>query len=172
MERTEGVVGKRTAGAPELPAEFAVWVYPHLTKMWRLAIRMTSSADGDDVVQEALIRAWQARAQFDPDRGSPSAWLLAITADRARRVRRRAGILPVRLTETAATSANPDVRLDLDAAVHKLAPRQRLAVACVYYVDLSVAETAAVMRCSEGTVKSTLSDARARLRTMLEVSDD
>ncbi|NUR97958.1 MAG: RNA polymerase sigma factor, partial [Kribbellaceae bacterium] len=34
-----------------------------------------------------------------------------------------------------------------------------------------IAETAAVMGCSEGTVKSTLSDARARLRVVLEVSE-
>jgi RNA polymerase sigma-70 factor (ECF subfamily) len=37
-------------------------------------------------------------------------------------------------------------------------------------VGLSVADTAAVMGCAEGTVKSTLADARAKLRAMLEVS--
>ena len=52
----------------------------------------------------------------------------------------------------------------------KLPRRMRLAVECVYFVDLTIADTAAVMGISEGTVKSTLSDARARLRTMLEVS--
>lgn len=50
----------------------------------------------------------------------------------------------------------------------RLTPRQRLAVDCFYFVGLSVTETAAVMRCSEGTVKSTLSDARNRIRTILE----
>jgi RNA polymerase sigma-70 factor (ECF subfamily) len=44
-----------------------------------------------------------------------------------------------------------------------------LAVDCFYFVGLTVSETAAVMGCSEGTVKSTLSDARARLRAALEV---
>jgi DNA-directed RNA polymerase specialized sigma24 family protein len=38
-------------------------------------------------------------------------------------------------------------------------------------VGLSVAETAAVMGCAEGTVKSTLADARARLRTLLGVDE-
>jgi RNA polymerase sigma-70 factor (ECF subfamily) len=52
-----------------------------------------------------------------------------------------------------------------------LSARQRLAVDCFYFADLSVADTAAVMGCSEGTVKSTLSDARARLRSLLEVSE-
>ena len=46
----------------------------------------------------------------------------------------------------------------------------RLAVDCVYFVDLTIADTATVMGVSEGTVKSTLSDARERLRVMLEVT--
>ena len=64
-----------------------------------------------------------------------------------------------------------DDRVDVEAAVTRLPKRQKLAVDCFYYVGLSVAETAAVMGCSDGTVKSTLSDARKRLRLLLEVDD-
>ena len=41
-----------------------------------------------------------------------------------------------------------------------------------YFVGLSVDETAGVMDCAPGTVKSTLHDARTRLRTMLGDDDD
>ena len=41
-----------------------------------------------------------------------------------------------------------------------------------YYVGLTVDETAVVMDCSAGTVKSTLFDARRRLRTLLGDDDD
>jgi RNA polymerase sigma factor (sigma-70 family) len=58
---------------------------------------------------------------------------------------------------------------DLETAIGRLSGRQRLAVDCHYFVGLSVAETAAVMGCAEGTVKSTLNDARLRLRRLLEV---
>ena len=67
-----------------------------------------------------------------------------------------------------ATDVGLPLRLDVAAAISKLSPRQRLAVDCFYFVGLSVDETARVMGCSEGTVKSTLSDARARLKGMLE----
>ena len=138
--------------------------------MARLAGRLAPDLDRDDIVQEALVRAWQKRRQFDPSRGTPAAWLLAITADQARRARRRRrptaalADLPGRLRST-------DDQVDVEHAVARLAPRQRLAVDCFYFAGLSVAETAAVMGCSEGTVKSTLADARRLLRPLLEVSE-
>jgi RNA polymerase sigma-70 factor (ECF subfamily) len=42
-----------------------------------------------------------------------------------------------------------------------------VAVNLYYYLGLPVAESAAVMGCTEGTVKSTLSAARSRLRELL-----
>lgn len=64
-----------------------------------------------------------------------------------------------------------DARGDLEDALLSLSVRQRLAVDCYYFADLTIAETAAVMSCSEGTVRSTLSAARTHLRTLLEVPE-
>lgn len=138
--------------------------------MSRLAARLAPDADRDDVVQEALVRAWRKRDQYDESRGTAATWLLAITADQARRARRRRR--PSALVgEIAVPGMSVDHRIDVEAAVAKLAGRQKLAVDCYYFVGLSVSETAAVMGCSEGTVKSTLSDARQRLRLLLELDD-
>jgi len=90
--------------------------------------------------------------------------LLAIVADRCRRSRRRRRP-DVRLV---AQQRAAGVDIDLERAIAALAPRQRLAINLYYFVDLDVAETAAVMGCSEGSVKSTLADARARLRAQME----
>lgn len=150
------------------PEQFGAWVAPHLRAMSLLAARLSSDAERDDVVQEALLRAWTKRTQFDPDRGTPAAWLLAITADRARRTRR--GRRPL-LAVLPGVVRPIDDELDLAAAITRLTGRQRLAVECFYFVGLAIAETAAVMGCSEGTVKSTLSDARYRLRGLLEGDD-
>ena len=151
-------------------AEFAAWVQPELLKMSRLAARLGPDADRDDVVQEALIRAWQKRGQYDESRGTAATWLLAITADQARRARRRQRPFAL-VGEINVPGRSPDDRVDVEAAVARLPRRQKLAVDCFYFIGLSVAETAAVMGCSGGTVKSTLSDARKRLRLLLEVND-
>jgi RNA polymerase sigma-70 factor (ECF subfamily) len=152
--------------------EFAVWVAPHLESMARLAARLGGGADRDDVVQEALTRAWRKRATFDPDRGTPRTWLLAIVADQASKARRR------RRPDVASNGADHVVapvdadRVDLERALAQLPTRMRLAIDCVYFVGLSVAETAAVMDISEGTVKSTLAKARRHLQSRLEVAHD
>jgi len=161
-------------GAPDDPVEFGDWVRPHMRTLAHLVARLAPSADRDDVVQDALARAWAKRHLFDPARGTAGAWLYAIAADQAGKARRRlrwpAG--PGTADETG--GGGDDVattRVDVQRALARLSRRQRLAVECVYFVGLSIVDTAAVMRCAEGTVKSTLADARARLRMLLEVSE-
>ena len=144
--------------------DFTEWVRPHLTAMANLATRMVGAGERDDVVQESLTRAWRRWSTFQSDRGTPRAWLLAIVADRSRRTRRRRHPADQFVVSGSAPAAD----IDLERAIAKLAPRQRLAVNLYYFVDLDIAETAVVMGCSEGTVKSTLADARTRLRAHLE----
>ena len=155
--------------APSDPRAFARWVEPHLRPMAALATRLAPHADRDDVVQDALVRAWRRRSTYDPSRGSARGWLLAIVADQARRTRTRRKPT-VALAELPARSADHDRWMDLERALTQLTERQRLAVDLVHIVGATVAEAAVVMRCAEGTVKSTLSDARARIRALMEVS--
>lgn len=53
------------------------------------------------------------------------------------------------------------------SAVATLPPRQRACVALHYFEELSIAETAAILRCSPGTVKSQLAKARSSLEGVL-----
>ena len=141
----------------------------YLPKMLNLARRLAGQ-NAEDVVQDALARAWTKRHQFDPARGSFGSWLLAVTADRAYKVWRSSARHNAPLS-VGAESPSPSVEsMDLEASLRTLPKRQRLAVDCYYFVGLSVSETAVVMGCSEGTVKSTLSAARQALRKMLRYS--
>ena len=153
------------------PAEFARWVEPHLVVLARYAGRQVALSDRDDVVQEALIRAWQRWSTYDERRGTPVAWLLGILSDRCRRHRTRSSASMVELVDTGAeASAEPDV--DLERAVQLLSRRQRTAVQLHYFVGLDVTTVAEVMGCAPGTVKATLHQARARLRSLLGEDDD
>jgi RNA polymerase sigma factor (sigma-70 family) len=154
-----------TAG-PE-PADFAGWIRPHWVDLHRLASRMCGPSDADDVVQDSVSAAWLKRAQFDPARGRPRSWLLAIVADQARKHRKRVAAraweeLTDEIGGSGADSGTDAV--DIGAAIDRLTERQRLTVSLFYYLDLPVVEVAEVLACSVGTVKSTLSDARALSR--------
>src|SRR3990170_4882674 len=96
--------------APDKPADFADWVRPELAKMTRLAARLAPNADRDDVVQEAMMRAWRKR-------------------DQARRARRRQRPFAL-LGEINVPSRSLEDRVDVEAAVGRLAKRQKLAVDC------------------------------------------
>jgi DNA-directed RNA polymerase specialized sigma24 family protein len=55
------------------PTGFAEFVAPYVRMLGVLAVREVGMADADDVVQEALVRAWRRRVTFDPGRGSARA---------------------------------------------------------------------------------------------------
>jgi RNA polymerase sigma factor (sigma-70 family) len=167
-------VDEPAAPQPDVRAEqqwFGEWARPSLLAMTRLAKRLAPQADPQDVVQDALTRAWVKRSQFDPLRGTASTWLLAIVADQARTARRTRSRHLRLVDDTADVPDAPAVDrppdLDLDRAIARLADRQQLAVQLHYFVGLPLDEAAGVMGCSVGTVKSTLFDARTRLRTLL-----
>jgi len=172
--------------APDDAQGFASWVGPHLTVLNAVAGRLVSpAADADDVVQEALIRAWRRRSTFDADRGTARAWLLAILVDRARRHRVRGRVVELSCgVDDADSFARPDsidlgtdpgrgievMRLDVERAVVSLPRRQREVITLHYLADLPVADVAVVLGISVGSVKSHLFDARAALRSRLEES--
>ena len=153
-------------GPAASPAGFDEWVRPHWDAMCAVATRLADASERDDVLQNALLLAWRRRAQFDPARGGERGWLLAITANEARKSHRRRRHVELVEADRAVDADGPD--LDLRSALHRLTGRQQLAVELYYYAELSIAECAQVMSCAEGTVKSTLAAARERLRTDLE----
>lgn len=158
----------------ESAAGFELSVSGHIPTMRRVAAAVGGATNAEEISQDALLRAWRRRSTYRRDRGSVRVWLLAITADQARRTRSRsASSWPAEL-RSAPDEGRLDAIADLDLrrAIDSLAPRQRQTVLLHYYVDLPVHEVAELMDCSTGTVKSTLSDARANLARKLETPDE
>jgi RNA polymerase sigma-70 factor (ECF subfamily) len=159
--------------------EFVADVRAHQAVLARLVRRFTPEADADDVVQESLSAAWRSRQTFDPQRGSFRAWLLAIAMNECRRAarrRRRNEIVVAALSGHVrdALRINDEVgRADLvddavERAIAGLSDRQRLVVNLYYFVDLPVDEVARILGIASGTVKSSLAEARGRLREVLD----
>lgn len=147
---------------------FAAFVAPHWEGMARLAARLAPSGEWEDVLQEALVAAWRKRSQYDDERGTARNWLLAIVADQCRKGhRRRFARREQLLTDLPLDEPDRSAEADLDRALLRLTDRQRAVVALHYYLGLPVADVGAVLGVSAGTVKSTLSDARERLRSEL-----
>ena len=130
------------------------------------------AAAADDLVQETLLRAWQARASFDPGRDLWP-WLRTVAENAANRgleVEARQPLTDRTVTiELEAKRAEPEREppFDLRPFLAKLRPDEREVVESFYLKGVSIAEIARGRNCPEGTVKSQLSRARMRLARLL-----
>ena len=145
---------------------FEDWVHPHMPVLRALARREVGPTDADDLVQDALTRAWRKRSTFDAQRGTARVWRVALLLDQARRRRSRTKIQHL-VHRPEAVEPPVAERLDVEAAVRRLPRRQREVITLYYLADLSVDEIATVLAIAPGSVKSHLSDARATLRNTL-----
>ena len=135
----------------------------------------------EDVVQEGLLkvaRRWSRvrRMAFPAAYARRIVTNLAIAAAERHSMERAelaAGLCfePVDAASRLALE-KVDYQHDLDAALGRLAPRQRAALVLRFFDDLTEAQTAEVLGCSVGTVKSTCSRALDRLRGDLGHTDD
>ena len=139
-----------------------------------------SAADAEDAAQDGFVKAYRALASFRPG-AEPRPWLLRIVANEARNRVRSAGRryhLELRLADVSrpggaapspeAAAVAADDRRRLLRLVNALSDEDRLVIASRYFLELSGEETAAALGIPEGTVKSRLSRALARLRTSVE----
>lgn len=113
----------------------------------------------DDLVQETFVKAfrhWRRVQRAD----NQNAYVRRILVNEFNRHWQRYSGLPTRAGNGHPEVAVPDVcdevadRADLLRALLTLPARQRATVVLRYLEGMSERETAAVMRCSEGTVKS------------------
>jgi len=121
----------------------------------------------EDLTQETLLRVWRKWAAVSAmDR--PDRWALRVAFNLAKsgfrrlRVTRRIAALA---DGTVADNADPTDAIAVRSAVAALPPRQRAAVVLRYFNDLSVADTAEILGCADGTVKALTSQALTALRT-------
>ena len=173
----------------ELAVGGDVRAYEELVRRYRRIAERTayvitrSATEAEEATQEAFVKAFYALSRFRKD-AAFKPWILKIVANEGRNRLRSAGrraALVVRVGEdrpSGDAAPSPEVALlddekreALIRAVNRLPEADREVIACRYFLDLSESETAAVLGCARGTVKSRTSRAMDRLRDRLRTAD-
>ena len=156
--------------------DFADYVRGRSPSLQRLAYSLVGDWHrADDVLQAALVRlyrAWPRICGYE----ALDAYSRRIVTNEANRWWRR----PARREQLSADVTTGhcddlgavDARDELWRLLMTLPKRQRAVVVLRYVEDLSEQETARVLNCTVGTVKSTASKAMARLRFTAELTGD
>lgn len=147
-------------------------VIPHLRAFARGLCGRPDMAD--DLVQEALLKAWAAQERFEPGT-SMRAWTFVIlrnaylTDMRRNRFRGEYDESVAERILTAPASQEEPIHLsDLHRALLTLSPERREALLLVGAGGFSYEEAANICGCAIGTIKSRVGRARAALTSMME----
>ncbi|MGN0701449.1 MAG: RNA polymerase sigma factor [Oscillospiraceae bacterium] len=152
--------------AEELIARYSQTVY-------RIALsRLGNPTDAEDITQDVLIKYINADKTFE-DEDHRRKWIIKVTVNAVNSFamsawKRHTTELSEAEEIPCAEASDRSEVMDIRRAVAGLPEKYRVPVHLFYYEDMSVRDIAAVMSCSEGTVKSLLSRARAKLKEMLE----
>jgi RNA polymerase sigma-70 factor, ECF subfamily len=147
----------------------------------RVALRLIPDRlAAEDVVQEAMVRAWSRSADFDPCRARFTTWLYRIVVNLCIDQRRRVRPEPMPdYFDPVDPAIGADEILELNErhsvlqdALKKLPARQRAAMTLVYDEGLSGAEAARILGLSRKAVERLLARARASLRERLNLTLD
>ena len=140
--------------------------------------RTRSPADAEDALGEVFLTAWRRLDDVPAPASDARVWLYAtarrVTANQHRAARRRMGLVD-RIVESrresmpsrSAVTENPDADR-VQSALARLAPRDREVLLLAAWEELSTAQIAQVMGCSEGGARTRLHRARKRFRTAFE----
>lgn len=150
------------------PAEdFRAFVVARQRALVRSAGLLTGDvALAEDLVQAALVKSWAHWPRLMANGGAePYVRRVIVTTHTSWWRRRWRGEVPTaHVPERAARGEDPDLRQAVRTALLALPPRQRAAVVLRYFDDLTEEQTAAVLGCAVGTVKSQTARGLDKLR--------
>ena len=151
--------------------EYTEYVAARLSSLRRLAAVLCGDWQrADDLVQSTLAKLYvhwgRVRAADHADAYARSVLVHEFIHERRSGWARRVS-LSGQVVDRPAAAVDQDAVLDLRAAVAALPARQRATLVLRFYCDLNVDQSAAVLGCSPGTVKSQTARALDSVRRAL-----
>jgi len=144
---------------------FDAFVLARSRKLLRTAYLLTQDHSlAEDLVQTALAKAWFAWSRIEGGDPEPYVRKIMVNTYSTWWRRRWNGEQPTDELPERAAPAGTEEPTDIWRVLQRLPRRQRAVVVLRFYEDLSEAETARILGCSTGTVKSQTSKAFAKLR--------
>jgi RNA polymerase sigma-70 factor (ECF subfamily) len=147
----------------------------HAPELWRFALRLTHDPQvAEDVVQEALLRAWRDPQLVKRSDAAARAWLFTVTRNlvvdrwRSAAVRYEAGPFDPEGQSVSDRTGEVLDRWLIADALGALSREHREVIAAAYYQGRSVGEIAEALHIPEGTVKSRLHYGLRSLRLVLQ----
>lgn len=169
-EREQALVIAAQRGETEA---FAALVRLHQRRAYSVARAIVlSHEDAEDAVQEGFLHAYRALHRFLPDQAF-GAWLNRIVANAALDITRRRKVRDAdSLTDTIASpfhdpAESDELRRRLGQALETLGDRQRAVLVLHDIEGFKHAEIGRMLGIPEGTARSDLHHARARMRLVL-----
>ena len=168
ISHTAAIVRDRPVTAEHREAiEFAEFFRDEFAAVTRTAYLVLHDRDAaEDVSQDAftqLHRNWAKISRYE----RPDAWVRRVAIRMAVRSARRGRLLGTLLDRLEPPRQDESGDLDLAAALLRLPPQQRAAIALHYYEDRTLTEVAVILNCSHATAKVHVFKARRRLATLL-----
>jgi RNA polymerase sigma factor (sigma-70 family) len=173
---SKGMIGSssRTTTSESLSEQaFEALVAADARRLFTLALSiLRDEGEAEDAVQETLLKAWRAWPSIADSDHRPR-WLTRVCVNHCTSIRRRLrarGGAPLELFEWAGSSggqSNAAEVMDVDRAYRRLSIRQRAAITLNYAYGYSVEESADLMGCRPGTVRTHVARGLASMRKEL-----
>ena len=167
VAHTAAIVGERPNTPSKVAIGYAAFFRAEFAAVTRTAYLVLHDRDAaEDVAQDAFTQLylhWARISGYD----RPDAWVRRIAVRMAVRAASRQRFLGTLLGRLEAPRVESGADLDLAAAMRRLPPQQRAAVALHYYEDRPLAEVAQILNCSHATAKVHVFKARRRLAALL-----